>query len=167
MNNLAIRLLFGPAGRRLLNPHKLVGKLGPTTSGESHGAILPRQFSVGPRLGAKPLVGWKHGHQDDPMMNPMDGLMPGQEVCPEWVYRSGRDYPKHYGWLERGYTHFLSAFLWFWFFYHVYWDYGHLVGEWYIPALEEFTDAELGIPPDDAPDPEYWGYQQPHTAIES
>ncbi len=41
-----------------------------------------------------------------------------------------------------------------------------LQGEWYIPALEEFTDEELGIPPDDAPDPEYWGYQQSHTPIE-
>ncbi len=30
-------------------------------------------------------------------------------------------------------------------------------GHWYMPYLSEFTDEELGIPPDDAPDPEYWG----------
>lgn len=26
-----------------------------------------------------------------------------------------------------------------------------------MPYLWEFTDEELGIPPDSAPDPEYWG----------
>lgn len=26
-----------------------------------------------------------------------------------------------------------------------------------MPYLDEFTDEELGIPPDDAPDPDYWG----------
>ncbi|CAD5217848.1 unnamed protein product [Bursaphelenchus xylophilus] len=52
----------------------------------------------------------------------------------------------------------LGTMFWSWVFYSIYWKYELLVGHWYIPYIpKEFTDEELGIPPDDAEDPEYWG----------
>lgn len=59
--------------------------------------------------------------------------------------------------LDRVISLVLATTIWYWFLYHLYWDYQMITGHFYAPYLEEFTDEELGIPPDDAPDPEYWG----------
>jgi hypothetical protein len=52
---------------------------------------------------------------------------------------------------------FFSGFFWFWLFYNTYWNYEMITREYAYTDLTEYTDAELGIPPDDAEDPEYWG----------
>lgn len=39
--------------------------------------------------------------------------------------------------------------MWWWIFWHLYWDWGHIVGEFPYPDASQWTDAELGIPPDD------------------
>ncbi|CAD5213169.1 unnamed protein product [Bursaphelenchus okinawaensis] len=51
-----------------------------------------------------------------------------------------------------------ATFFWAWTFYELYYRYEMFIGHFYIPYGAEFTDEELGIPPDDAPDPEYWGH---------
>ncbi|XP_070383341.1 NADH dehydrogenase [ubiquinone] 1 beta subcomplex subunit 2, mitochondrial-like [Dermacentor albipictus] len=38
---------------------------------------------------------------------------------------------------------------WWWFFYHVFTEYEHITGHFLRPPASTFTDAELGIPPDD------------------
>lgn len=44
---------------------------------------------------------------------------------------------------------FLIAVMWWWILWHLYWDWGHIVGEFEYPDVSKWTDAELGIPPDD------------------
>lgn len=39
--------------------------------------------------------------------------------------------------------------MWWWIIWHLYWDWGHIVGEFPYPDASEWTDEELGIPPDD------------------
>lgn len=39
--------------------------------------------------------------------------------------------------------------MWWWILWHLYWDFGHIVGEFEYPDIAAWTDAELGIPPDD------------------
>lgn len=76
--------------------------------------------------------------------------------------------------MDRTLTYILGSLFWTWVVYHFYWYPGVLFvgyfryfqskfnqtyfqGHAYMPYLAEFTDEELGIPPDDAEDPEYWG----------
>lgn len=39
--------------------------------------------------------------------------------------------------------------MWWWIIWHLYWDWGHIVGEFPYPDTSKWTDEELGIPPDD------------------
>lgn len=39
--------------------------------------------------------------------------------------------------------------MWWWIIWHLYWDWGHIVGEFEYPDTSKWTDEELGIPPDD------------------
>merc|ERR1712126_377075 len=45
---------------------------------------------------------------------------------------------------------YAGAFVWWWVFWHLYHDYGHITGHFPMPDPSKWTDAELGIPPDDA-----------------
>lgn len=47
--------------------------------------------------------------------------------------------------------YYLNFFLvmWWWIIWHLYWDWGHIVGEFDYPDTSKWTDEELGIPPDD------------------
>lgn len=44
------------------------------------------------------------------------------------------------------------AVMWWWIFWHFWHDWGHIVGEFPYPEPEKWTNAELGIPPDDEDD---------------
>lgn len=51
---------------------------------------------------------------------------------------------------EKNKRFFLSfVAMWWWIIWHLYWDWGHIVGEFPYPDTSLWTDAELGIPPDD------------------
>lgn len=39
--------------------------------------------------------------------------------------------------------------MWWWIIWHLYWEWGHIVGEFEYPDTSKWTDEELGIPPDD------------------
>ncbi|KAI5722752.1 hypothetical protein M8J76_013062 [Diaphorina citri] len=39
--------------------------------------------------------------------------------------------------------------LWCWILWHIWHDYGHITGHFYPPDPSQWTDEELGIPPDD------------------
>lgn len=39
--------------------------------------------------------------------------------------------------------------MWWWIFWHLWHDYEHIIGEYPYPEVHLWTDAELGIPPDD------------------
>uniref|UniRef100_A0A914XH32 NADH dehydrogenase [ubiquinone] 1 beta subcomplex subunit 2, mitochondrial n=1 Tax=Plectus sambesii TaxID=2011161 RepID=A0A914XH32_9BILA len=99
-------------------------------------------------------IGMQAGAMDNPEFHTYDRSYKGSEHIPDWVYRE--PWPDS-GWMDKTMTHILSALFIYWVVYHFYYHTGHLIGEFYMPQLEEFSDAELGIPPDDAPDPEYWG----------
>jgi len=43
----------------------------------------------------------------------------------------------------------LGFVLWYWILFHCYYDYEHLIGHYEYPDPSKWTDAELGIPPDD------------------
>jgi len=52
---------------------------------------------------------------------------------------------------DKGY--FLAAdiaggFMWWWIFWHLFTDFGHIVGHHEFPDVSKWTDQELGIPPD-------------------
>ncbi|KAM3719616.1 putative NADH dehydrogenase [ubiquinone] 1 beta subcomplex subunit 2 [Dirofilaria immitis] len=113
-----------------------------------------RKDAVGPEV----AVGAKSGAADDPITNTSDKPYLGEPDDPPiqmWYYREAP--PQNTMRLENLMITLTSALLWGWFVYHLYYNYGELIGEYYIPAPEEFSDEELGIPPDNAPDPEYWG----------
>jgi len=106
-------------------------------------------------------IGWITGQHDDPERWTLTKEYSGS---PEWgdkhddmdfncLYREDIG-PMH---LERFLCIFFGGIFWFHQFYQLYWNYEFLTGHFYIPYQTEFTDEELGIPPDDAPDPEYWG----------
>ncbi|KAI6183561.1 hypothetical protein M3Y97_00502000 [Aphelenchoides bicaudatus] len=106
-------------------------------------------------------VGSRGGHPEDPDKNTNDVPYMGSpekgDVIPHGniFYRNPGDMPTQY--LDRVFTKIITSFIWFWVFYHLYYDYAMLTGHFYLPYTEEFTDEELGIPPDSADDPEYWG----------
>lgn len=111
--------------------------------------------AVGPNV----PVGGKMGAQENPELHTYDGDYrgspeKGDTLLPDNFYRTptlGRTY------VDRVLSYVISAVIWFWFSYHMYYHSGHILGHWYMPYLHEFSDAELGIPPDSAEDPEYWG----------
>ncbi|KAL6734265.1 hypothetical protein Aduo_004824 [Ancylostoma duodenale] len=111
-------------------------------------------------LGPNVPVGGKMGAQENPELHTYDGVYrgspeKGDKLIPDFFYRTptmGTTY------IDRCVTYFISAVLCGWFTYHMYYHSGHLFGHWYMPYLHEFSDEELGIPPDSAPDPEYWGH---------
>nr|CAD2136615.1 unnamed protein product [Meloidogyne enterolobii] len=103
------------------------------------------------------------GHQDDPELW---GTMDGDYKCsprfgenpkdfPEFNYRD--EYEHQPPFLDRFASKIVASLMWAWLLYHLYWNHSMLLGHEYIPYPYEYTDEELGIPPDDAPDPEYWG----------
>lgn len=99
------------------------------------------------------------GAQENPELHTYDGVYRGTPskgdiLIPDFSYRSSSTRTTY---IDRCVTTFISALLWFWVTYHMYYHSGHLLGHWYMPYLDEFSDEELGIPPDSAPDPEYWG----------
>ncbi|KAI6211539.1 Protein F44G4.2 [Aphelenchoides besseyi] len=112
------------------------------------------------KLVAEIPVGPKPGHPEDPVRNTYDkeyrgSPNKGDVLIKEWHYRS---YPTSTTYLDRVITLLLTTMFWYWLAYHMYWDYKIYTGHFYMPYLEEFTDEELGIPPDSAEDPEYWGH---------
>uniref|UniRef100_A0A0N5ANY2 NADH dehydrogenase [ubiquinone] 1 beta subcomplex subunit 2, mitochondrial n=1 Tax=Syphacia muris TaxID=451379 RepID=A0A0N5ANY2_9BILA len=129
--------------------------IGPKTLGPLRLKWLSGKDARGPEV---PL-GLVHGHPDDPDTHTWDSVVDTTPDCggkrlPHFVYRQappGRTY------MDYKITYIISALLWYWFTYHMYYHYHTLIGHEYMPYLEEFTDEELGILPDDAPDPEYWG----------
>lgn len=42
----------------------------------------------------------------------------------------------------------VQGFAWWWVLWHLWTDYGHIVGEFEYPDPRKWTDAELGIPSD-------------------
>ncbi|CAJ0606539.1 unnamed protein product [Cylicocyclus nassatus] len=109
-------------------------------------------------LGPNVPVGGKMGAQENPELHTWDGVYrgspeKGDKLIPDFFYRTptmGTTYT------DRCVTYFISALLCGWVTYHMYYHSGHILGHWYMPYLHEFSDEELGIPPDSAPDPECW-----------
>lgn len=44
---------------------------------------------------------------------------------------------------------YIFAVMWWWIFWHLWHDIDHITGEFPYPRPELWTNAELGIPPDD------------------
>lgn len=42
-----------------------------------------------------------------------------------------------------------GGFMWWWVLWHLWHDFGHIVGEFPYPDTSKWTDEELGVPPDD------------------
>ncbi|KAF7630852.1 hypothetical protein Mgra_00008867 [Meloidogyne graminicola] len=103
------------------------------------------------------------GHLDDPQFwGSMDAFMQcsprfgeNPKDFPEYNYRLEHVYKPPF--LDRFVSKIFASLFWFWLFYNIYWNNALLLGHGYYPYGYEFTDEELGIPPDDASDPEYWG----------
>ncbi|XP_031616471.1 probable NADH dehydrogenase [ubiquinone] 1 beta subcomplex subunit 2, mitochondrial [Contarinia nasturtii] len=64
----------------------------------------------------------------------------------DWTYRTGHI---HHPLYKRAMVQFAGGFMWWWILWHLYWDWGHIVGEFEYPDTSKWTDEELGIPPDD------------------
>ncbi|XP_011148923.1 NADH dehydrogenase [ubiquinone] 1 beta subcomplex subunit 2, mitochondrial-like [Harpegnathos saltator] len=61
--------------------------------------------------------------------------------------------------VEKNWLHVAEAFgglMWWWILWHLWHDYGHIIGEFPYPDISKWTDEELGIPPDD--------YEENYTA---
>uniref|UniRef100_A0A8D8VTM9 NADH dehydrogenase [ubiquinone] 1 beta subcomplex subunit 2, mitochondrial n=1 Tax=Cacopsylla melanoneura TaxID=428564 RepID=A0A8D8VTM9_9HEMI len=43
----------------------------------------------------------------------------------------------------------LAGCFWWWVFWHLWHDWGHITGHYHPPDPSQWSDAELGIPPDD------------------
>ncbi|XP_055319866.1 NADH dehydrogenase [ubiquinone] 1 beta subcomplex subunit 2, mitochondrial-like [Sitodiplosis mosellana] len=63
-----------------------------------------------------------------------------------WTYRTGITSNPLY---KRAVVQMAGGFMWWWIIWHLYWDFGHIVGEFPYPDTSAWTDEELGIPPDD------------------
>ncbi|KYN13894.1 NADH dehydrogenase [ubiquinone] 1 beta subcomplex subunit 2, mitochondrial [Trachymyrmex cornetzi] len=46
-----------------------------------------------------------------------------------------------------------GGFMWWWILWHFWHDFGHIIGEFPYQEPSDWTDEELGIPPDDYPEP--------------
>ncbi|KAK2578312.1 hypothetical protein KPH14_002587 [Odynerus spinipes] len=63
----------------------------------------------------------------------------------EWIYRdTNLDTDKK--WIIA--AEIAGGFAWWWVLYRFWYDYQHITGHWKYPDVSEWTDAELGIPPD-------------------
>ncbi|KAK0170907.1 hypothetical protein PV328_008689 [Microctonus aethiopoides] len=60
-------------------------------------------------------------------------------------YRGVADAPRN----EVIFAELGAGFMWWWVFWHLWHDWGHIVGEFEYPDSSKWTDEELGIPPDD------------------
>ncbi|KAH0947804.1 hypothetical protein HN011_007807 [Eciton burchellii] len=58
--------------------------------------------------------------------------------------------PKNKNWIFG--AELVGGFLWWWILWHLWHDFGHIVGEFPYPDSSKWTDEELGIPPDDVDD---------------
>ncbi|CAG7817941.1 unnamed protein product [Allacma fusca] len=67
----------------------------------------------------------------------------------EWTYRGKQRAPK----FNLNFATCCGVFAWWWVSWHVFSDYGHVVGHFDFVDAKTWTDEELGIPPDDAEDP--------------
>uniref|UniRef100_A0A7E4ZZ73 NADH dehydrogenase [ubiquinone] 1 beta subcomplex subunit 2, mitochondrial n=1 Tax=Panagrellus redivivus TaxID=6233 RepID=A0A7E4ZZ73_PANRE len=104
-------------------------------------------------------TGTRVGHPEDPETHTYDyeyrgTQSQGDTLIPDYMYREP---PPGTTYIDRCVSTLLGGFLWFWFVYHMYYHSGHILGHWYMPYLSEFSNEELGIPADNAADPEYWG----------
>ncbi|XP_058448527.1 NADH dehydrogenase [ubiquinone] 1 beta subcomplex subunit 2, mitochondrial-like [Malaya genurostris] len=48
----------------------------------------------------------------------------------------------------RGLTQFCGGLMWWWVLWHLFHEYEHITGEFAYPDPKAWTNAELGIPPD-------------------
>ncbi|KAG8237116.1 hypothetical protein J437_LFUL008168 [Ladona fulva] len=63
-----------------------------------------------------------------------------------WAYRSAVPNYSKENWIL---AEFVGGFMWWWVLWHLWHDYEHITGEFPYPDPTKWTDAELGIPPDD------------------
>jgi len=60
-----------------------------------------------------------------------------------WHYRvPNKDIPKRDLFLAEG----IMTFAWYWILFHMYYDFGHIVGHFEYPDPSKWTDEELWIP---------------------
>ncbi|GFW52626.1 uncharacterized protein TNCV_2392061 [Trichonephila clavipes] len=59
-----------------------------------------------------------------------------------WVYRQEPVAPEKWRFHA---ADGMNAFMWWWFFIHLWYQFGHVVGEFDYPEPEKWTDAELGV----------------------
>ncbi|GFY79178.1 uncharacterized protein TNIN_127701 [Trichonephila inaurata madagascariensis] len=59
-----------------------------------------------------------------------------------WVYRREPVAPEKWRFYA---ADGMNAFMWWWFFVHLWYQFGHVVGEFDYPEPEKWTDAELGV----------------------
>ncbi|KAL3102332.1 hypothetical protein niasHS_003741 [Heterodera schachtii] len=107
------------------------------------------------------------GHYDDPEWHPKDRGYAGSprfgDKIPEdiMIYRRSPT-EEEVPFLHKAMHKLMSMVFWYWVFYTIYWHHQEqFTGEWYMPYHYEWSDEELGVPPDDAPDPEerqFWGH---------
>ncbi|VDM47324.1 unnamed protein product [Toxocara canis] len=153
----AVGLMLPPRAIPFLAQQARLQRLLPLRT--SLGAIRTKFVFGKEALGSNVPVGGRMGAPEDPELHTYDGVYrgtpsKGDKPIPDFIYREPRVGDTY---VDRCVSYFISACLWFWFTYHMYYHSGHIFGHWYMPYLNEFTDEELGIPPDDAPDPVYWG----------
>ncbi|KFM77671.1 NADH dehydrogenase [ubiquinone] 1 beta subcomplex subunit 2, mitochondrial, partial [Stegodyphus mimosarum] len=63
-----------------------------------------------------------------------------------WVYR--QEPPPAAKWTYYA-ADGLNAFFWWWVFVHLWYDWGHIVGEFDYPDAKKWTDEELGVVSED------------------
>ena len=120
-----------------------------------------------------PMRNFQAGHPEDPeLWGTMDREYTGTPRFGDgyygFVYRENPLNLEKPPFLDRMMGKLIATMLWHWFLYNLYWNYHMLFGHFYIPYRYEFSDEELGVPPDDAPDPEpeqYWGtHKRPYRS---
>jgi NADH dehydrogenase (ubiquinone) 1 beta subcomplex subunit 2 len=65
-----------------------------------------------------------------------------------WVYRRQAARPEKGGFIDVAAT-LVMTYIYWWIFWHLFTEPGHVFGEWEFPDPTQWTDEELGIPPDD------------------
>lgn len=63
----------------------------------------------------------------------------------DWIYRSVPEVDPRDTKMAVG----IMTLAWWWFFYHMMTEYEHVTGHFLRPDGTKWTDAELGVPPDD------------------
>ncbi|XP_069940235.1 NADH dehydrogenase [ubiquinone] 1 beta subcomplex subunit 2, mitochondrial isoform X1 [Cherax quadricarinatus] len=64
----------------------------------------------------------------------------------EWTYRTAPPPPPKSIIMK---AEIMGAFMWWWILYHLFTEPEHITGEFPYPDVSKWTNAELGIPPDD------------------